>query len=79
VGAGNLASQVSNSASQLFAKNILAVLNYIIDEDTVQFDLTDDVLKDLVATHKGDIVNPRLRKALDLPDLPDPHTETEES
>lgn len=75
VGAGNLASQVPNSASQLYAKNVLAVLNYIIDEDAIQLDLQDDVLKDLVAVHQGTIINPRLRKALDLPELPQPEVE----
>lgn len=77
VGAGDLASRVPNSASQLFAKNVLAVLNYITDEDQVKLDLTDDVLKDLVAVHDGEIINPRLRKALNLPALPEPKPEPE--
>ncbi|WP_404825395.1 Rossmann-fold NAD(P)-binding domain-containing protein [Paucilactobacillus nenjiangensis] len=70
VGAANLASQVPNSASQLFAKNVLAVLNYVIKDETVQVDLQDDVFKDLVAVYDGEIVNPRLRKTLNLPELP---------
>lgn len=79
VGAGDLASRVPNSASQLFAKNIQAVVNYIVKDDAITLDLTDDVLKELVATHAGDIINPRLRKTLDLAPLPEPTPEEDPS
>ncbi len=79
VGAGDLASRVPNSASQLFAKNIQAVVNYIVKEDAITLDLSDDVLKELVATHDGEIINPRLRKTLNLEPLPEPTPKEEPS
>lgn len=78
IGAANLASEVPNSASQLFAKNVQAIVNYIINEDTIKIDLQDDVLKELVATHGGEIINPRLRKTLGLPELASPVDEATE-
>ncbi|WP_461239417.1 NAD(P) transhydrogenase subunit alpha [Paucilactobacillus sp. N302-9] len=78
IGAANLASEVPNSASQLFAKNVQAIVNYIINEDTIKIDLQDDVLKELVATHDGEIINPRLRKTLGLPELASPVDEATE-
>lgn len=79
IGAGDLASRVPNSASQLFAKNVQAIINYIVSEDQLNFDLTDDVLKELVATHDGEIINPRLRKTMGLEPLAAavPPTETD--
>lgn len=71
VGASNLASEVPNSASQLFAKNVQAIINDIIKDNALTIDVHDDVMKELVAVHDGEIINPRLRKALDLPDLPE--------
>lgn len=78
IGAANLASEVPNSASQLFAKNVQAIVNYIINEDTIKIDLQDDVLKELVATHDGEIINPTLRKTLGLPELASPVDEATE-
>lgn len=78
VGAGNLASQLPNSASQLFSKNVQAVINALVVEDEIKIDPTDDVFKGLVATTGGEIINARLRKALKLPELPEPASEPTE-
>lgn len=79
VGAGDLASRVANSSSQLFAKNVQAVINYVIEDDQIQIDPTDDVLTGLAAVYDGEIINARLRKALDLPELPKPEEPAEDS
>lgn len=80
VGASNLASELPHSASQLFAKNVQAVINAMLDDDgNIAIDPTDDVFSGLTATTSGDIVNERLREALNLPPLtkPEPATATE--
>ncbi len=80
VGAANLASELPHSASQLFAKNVQAVINAMLDDDgNVAIDPTDDVFSGLTATTGGDIVNARLREALSLPPLtkPEPATAAE--
>ena len=47
-------------------------------EDEIKIDPTDDVFKGLVATTGGEIINARLRKALKLPELPEPASEPTE-
>lgn len=79
VGAANLASEVPHSASQLFAKNQQAIIKYIISDGEIKLDLADDVLKELVATHNSEIINPRLRQALELPELESAEEQSSES
>ncbi len=73
VGASNLASELPHSASQLFAKNVQAVINAMLDDDgNIAIDPTDDVFSGLTATTAGEIVNARLREALNLQPLTKP-------
>ncbi len=61
VGAGDLASRLPRSSSDMYAKNVQNTINYIIKEGKVSLDLDDDVLTDLVATYKGEISSNFLR------------------
>lgn len=71
IGANNLASELSNSASQLYAKNVQAVINAMVDKDgNLAIDPKDDVFSGLTATTNGEIINARLREALKLDPLP---------
>ncbi|MFC6169868.1 NAD(P) transhydrogenase subunit alpha [Loigolactobacillus jiayinensis] len=72
VGASNLASELSNSASQLFAKNVQSIINAFMVDGAIQIDPTDEVFKGLLATIDGEIINARLRKIMNLPDLAEP-------
>lgn len=68
IGAGNLASEMATSASEMFSKNVQAVINDIADKDAkITIDLEDDVMSQLVATDHGEIISDRVRKALNLP------------
>ncbi|MGF2384597.1 NAD(P) transhydrogenase subunit alpha [Lentilactobacillus otakiensis] len=69
IGAGNLASEMATSASEMFSKNVQAVINDVADKDAqITIDLEDDVMSQLVATDHGEIISDRVRKALNLPD-----------
>lgn len=69
IGAGNLASKMATSSSEMFSKNVQAVINDISDKDgQIHIDLEDDVMSQLVATDHGEIISDRVRKALKLPD-----------
>ncbi|MCH5462762.1 NAD(P) transhydrogenase subunit alpha [Lactobacillus sp. LC28-10] len=71
IGGNNLASELSNSASQLYAKNVQSVINAMVDKDgNLAIDPKDDVFSGLTATTNGEIINPRLREALKLDPLP---------
>ncbi|KRK97138.1 NAD(P)(+) transhydrogenase [Secundilactobacillus odoratitofui DSM 19909 = JCM 15043] len=72
IGASNLASELPHSASQLYAKNVQAVITALMTDDGLQIDPTDDVFEGLTATTNGEIINARLRQALNLPELPKP-------
>lgn len=68
IGAGNLASEMATSASEMFSKNVQAVINDVADKDAqITIDLKDAVMSQLVATDHGEIISERVRKALNLP------------
>lgn len=76
-GAANLASELPHSASQLYAKNVQAVVNAITVDGEIKIDPTDDVFSGLTATTGGEIINSRLRDALSLPELETKQEEAE--
>jgi NAD(P) transhydrogenase subunit alpha len=62
----NINSTVAVHASQMYAKNISAVLQYIVKDGRINLDLADDIIKGMLVTHDGKIVHPRVRGLLDL-------------
>ncbi|WP_367296149.1 NAD(P) transhydrogenase subunit alpha [Levilactobacillus yonginensis] len=68
VGAGDMASQLPASASDMFAKNVQAVITDITKDGKLVFDIDDDVVGELLATYQGEIISNRLRSAMELPE-----------
>lgn len=68
IGAGDLASQLPTAASDMFAKNVQAVITDITVDDQLTLDVDDDVVGELLATKDGEIISNRLRTAMDLPE-----------
>ncbi|GEK28108.1 NAD(P) transhydrogenase subunit alpha [Furfurilactobacillus siliginis] len=68
IGAGDLASQLPTAASDMFAKNVQAVITDITDNDQLALDVDDDVVGELLATKDGEIISNRLRTAMKLPE-----------
>jgi len=60
----NVPSTVPNHASELYAKNLFNLLGLIIKEDSLQIDLDDQILKDSLITHAGDIINDAVQERL---------------
>lgn len=70
IGADNLASDLATSASEMYSKNVQAVLSPLVDKDgNLKLDVTDDVYSELVATYQGKIISGRLRSQMGLPAL----------
>lgn len=67
VGAGDMASQLPASASDMFAKNVQAVLNAVVQDGKLVLDVDDEVVGELLATYQGDIISNRVRAAMKLP------------
>ena len=65
VGTLNLPASVPIHASQLFAKNLLAFLNYMSAQmKNNELDLADDIVKGTLVTHQGETVHPAVKQAL---------------
>lgn len=54
-GATNLPAQVPVHASQMYSRNLQALLNHLISEEGVQVDLDDEITGAICVTHAGDV------------------------
>lgn len=68
IAAGDMASQLPASASDMFAKNIQAVITDITKDGKLVFDVDDEVVGELLATYQGEIISSRVRSAMKLPE-----------
>lgn len=62
VGLLNLPSQLAHHASQLYSKNMMALLNHLFDDGTLHFDFEDEITLNTTITHDGDIISPLLKE-----------------
>src|SRR4051812_10176741 len=60
----NLPSAVPYHASQMYAKNIATFLKYLIKDGQLQLNREDEIVKETLVTHAGEIVHPRVREAM---------------
>lgn len=66
----NLPSAIPYHASQMYAKNILTFLKYLITkEGNLALNRDDEIVKETLVTHAGDVVHPKVRELLGLPEL----------
>jgi H+-translocating NAD(P) transhydrogenase subunit alpha len=69
IGRINLASTVPYHASQMYARNITAFLQYLVHDGRLELKLDDEIVRSTLLTRGGDIVNGRVREFLSLPAL----------
>jgi NAD(P) transhydrogenase subunit alpha len=69
IGRINLASTVPYHASQMYARNITAFLQYLVHDGKLQIKLDDEIVRSTLLTRGGEIVNERVREFLSLPAL----------
>jgi H+-translocating NAD(P) transhydrogenase subunit alpha len=62
IGAINVASGVPYHASQMYARNTTAFLTHLIKDQKLQLNMDDEIVRDTLVTHGGDVVNPRVRE-----------------
>jgi NAD(P) transhydrogenase subunit alpha len=60
----NLPASVPVHASQLYAKNLLTLLNHLIKDGALKLQFDDDIIDAACVTHQGDIRNIRVQDAL---------------
>lgn len=65
----NTASDTPYHASQMYAKNVVTYLQNMVSDGQLDIDLTDEVIAETLLCIDGEIVNPRVRSLLGLPEL----------
>lgn len=63
----NLASAIPYHASQMYSKNIVTFLCHLLRKGELVVDLADEITRETLVTYHGEVVHPRVRQALDLP------------
>lgn len=69
IGAINLASGVPYHASQMYARNLSAFLLHLVKDGKLALNLEDEIIRETLVTHEGEIVNQRVREFFTLPAL----------
>ena len=66
IGAGDLAADLPASASQMYGRNIVAVIASLMPEGVLAFDPADEIHQSIVVCTGGTIINPAIRTALEI-------------
>ena len=64
IGEPNLPSLVATNASEVYAKNLMALLDHISTEGNVELNLDDEIVKGSLVTHNGEIVNEKVKEKI---------------
>jgi NAD(P) transhydrogenase subunit alpha len=69
IGAINLASSVPYHASQMYARNLMTFLLYLVKDGKLQLNMQDEIIRETMVAHDGEVVNPRVREFYKMPAL----------
>lgn len=61
----NLPAAVPYHASQMYARNVATFLKHLIRDGTLPLDREDEITRETLVTHAGEVVHPRVKEALD--------------
>jgi NAD(P) transhydrogenase subunit alpha len=51
----------------MYARNVTAFLLHLIKDGKLQLDLQDEIVRETLVTHAGEIANARVREVFSLP------------
>jgi len=60
----NVPSSIPFHASQMYARNVATFLRHLIKDGAVNIDQQDEITRETLVTHGGEVVNPRVRELL---------------
>jgi NAD(P) transhydrogenase subunit alpha len=67
LGPVNLPSTVPFHASQMYCKNVVTFLQGLFNkEGKLEINLEDEVVRETMATHEGEVTNTKIREAMGL-------------
>jgi len=69
IGWFNLASSVPYHASQMYARNVSAFLLHLVKDGKLRLDTNDEIVRETLVTHGGEVVSKRVREFFSLPAL----------
>ena len=69
IGEFNLAATVPYHASQMYSRNISAFLLHLVKEGKLNLNLQDEIIRETLVTHEGEVVNARVREFFSMPAL----------
>jgi NAD(P) transhydrogenase subunit alpha len=64
IGEPNLASLVPTHASEMYAKNLLALIQHIGKNGQVELKLEDEIVKGCLVSRNGEVINDRIKELL---------------
>ncbi len=79
IGWFNLASTVPYHASQMYARNVSAFLLHLVKDGKLQLNMDDEIVRETMLTHGGEVTNARVREFFSLPALPEESKEVAKS
>ena len=68
----NLASSIPYHASQMYARNLTALVLHLTKAGLPEPNLEDEITREALAARGGEIVHPRVREAMELEPRPAP-------
>jgi NAD(P) transhydrogenase subunit alpha len=77
VGPSNLPSSIPVHASQMYARNIQTLVNHFVKDGSWTLDMEDEITAGCVVTTGGEVVHPRIRELMELPQLDPPQQSAE--
>ena len=63
----NLPSTVPFHSSQMYSRNVAALVRHLIVDGSLDIRLDDEIIRETLVTHGGEVVHPRVRELLQLP------------
>ncbi len=69
IGPVNLPSSVPYHSSQMYARNIATFLKYLVKDGAIVLDQSDEIVRETLVTHGGEIVHAHVRELMGLPAL----------
>ena len=65
----NLPSSIPYHASQMYARNIATFLKHLVKDGKLALDPNDEIVRETLVTHAGEVVHLRVRELMGLPAL----------
>ena len=72
LGPTNLPAEVPNHASQMYSNNVTKFLLNLVKDGKVELNLEDEIIRDTLVAHGGQLLNTRMRDILGMAPLPEP-------